>query len=235
MESCLRVEKSSNSSRRRPTFSSSSRSTRSISTRLTLFVLLLLSFPSRGFIADFFGFVLVWGIQEQIKAGLATAGVVLEDLGGDVPSVEVSGLTGLGLDSLMETVSTLAEVAELRAEVDMPAEGYVLESQIERGRGFVSFSILSLSLDASLSRFLLLPRADLFPSLFFLLDSSLPQNRRHLPHRPRNSQTRSPPHRRNLNLQSPFPHRRQRQNRQIRSPRFPRRRCRMEGSPLRRR
>ncbi|KAL7414876.1 hypothetical protein BDY24DRAFT_339112 [Mrakia frigida] len=79
---------------------------------------------------------------EKIKSGLATAGVILEDLGGEVPSVEVSGLTGLGLDTLMETVSTLAEVAELRAEVDMPAEGFVLESQIEKGRGIVATCLI---------------------------------------------------------------------------------------------
>lgn len=61
----------------------------------------------------------------------------MEDVGGDVPAVEVSGLTGLGLDYLMETVSTIAEVAELRSEVDTRAEGVVLESQVDKGRGFV--------------------------------------------------------------------------------------------------
>lgn len=52
-----------------------------------------------------------------------------------MPSVEVSGLTGKGLDELMETVATMAEVAELRAEVDAKAEGYILEAQVDKGRG----------------------------------------------------------------------------------------------------
>jgi translation initiation factor IF-2 len=72
---------------------------------------------------------------EKIKAGLAEAGVGLEDFGGEVPCVEVSGLTGKGLPDLMETVSTLAEVAELRAEHKGRAEGFVLESEVSKGRG----------------------------------------------------------------------------------------------------
>ena len=54
-----------------------------------------------------------------------------------MPAVPVSGLTGAGLDDLMETVSTLAEVAELRAEAEGRAEGVVLESQVLQGRGCV--------------------------------------------------------------------------------------------------
>lgn len=63
--------------------------------------------------------------------------MLLEDLGGEVPAVAVSGLTGKGLDDLMETVSTLAEVAELRAEATGRAEGVILESQVLQGRGCV--------------------------------------------------------------------------------------------------
>lgn len=62
-------------------------------------------------------------------------GVQLEEFGGDVPAVEVSGLTGAGLDTLTETLSTLAEMAELRAEVDIRAHGRVLESRVDKGRG----------------------------------------------------------------------------------------------------
>jgi translation initiation factor IF-2 len=61
-----------------------------------------------------------------------------------VPAVAVSGLTGKGLDDLMETVSTLAEVAELRAEAEGRSEGVVLESQVLQGRGCVQ-TILSAS------------------------------------------------------------------------------------------
>jgi translation initiation factor IF-2 len=67
-------------------------------------------------------------------------GVYLEDDGGDVPSVEVSGLKGIGLDSLVETLATVAEVRDLRASRENKAEGFVLESRVEKGRGSVDMS-----------------------------------------------------------------------------------------------
>ena len=72
---------------------------------------------------------------ERVKRELLSAGVELEEFGGEVPCVEVSGKTGDGLDLLEETLATLAELAELRAEKDGPAEGYVIESRVEKGRG----------------------------------------------------------------------------------------------------
>ncbi|CAE7144262.1 unnamed protein product [Rhizoctonia solani] len=75
---------------------------------------------------------------DKVKRALLVEGVQLEEFGGDVPSVEVSGLTGQGLDTLVETLSTLAEMAELRAEIDLRAHGRVLESRIDKGRGPVA-------------------------------------------------------------------------------------------------
>ncbi|CAO3619279.1 unnamed protein product [Cunninghamella echinulata] len=75
----------------------------------------------------------------HVKQELARYNVHLEEIGGDVPCVEVSGLTGLNLDQLEETISTLSEILELKAEQDnLGAEGVVLESQIEKGRGNVA-------------------------------------------------------------------------------------------------
>lgn len=75
----------------------------------------------------------------RVKQELARYNVHLEEIGGDVPCVEVSGLTGLNLDQLEETISTLSEILELKAEQQgMDAEGVVLESQIEKGRGNVA-------------------------------------------------------------------------------------------------
>lgn len=62
-------------------------------------------------------------------------GIELETMGGDVPSVEVSGLTGQGLDKLVETISTLAEIQDLRADRDGTVQGYVLESKVLKGLG----------------------------------------------------------------------------------------------------
>ncbi|KAI7872529.1 translation initiation factor IF-2 [Spinellus fusiger] len=74
----------------------------------------------------------------KIKQELIRYNVHLEEIGGEVPCVEVSGLTGLNLDQLEETISTLSEVLELRAEHEAPAEGVVIESQMEKGRGNVA-------------------------------------------------------------------------------------------------
>ena len=62
-------------------------------------------------------------------------GIHLEDDGGDVPSVQVSGLQKIGLDDLVEMLSTVAELRDLRARQEGKAEGYVLESNKDRGRG----------------------------------------------------------------------------------------------------
>ncbi|KAF9357457.1 hypothetical protein BGX26_003693 [Mortierella sp. AD094] len=75
---------------------------------------------------------------DKAKQALLKYGITVEDLGGETQCVEVSGLTGKNLDKLEEAILTLAEVLDLRAEVDMKGEGHVIESQIEKGRGNVA-------------------------------------------------------------------------------------------------
>lgn len=76
----------------------------------------------------------------------------LEEFGGDIPSVEVSGLTGNGLPTLVETLSAIAELQDLRAEREGPVHGYVLESKVQKGVGYVpSASFLKPRLTSSLS------------------------------------------------------------------------------------
>jgi len=75
---------------------------------------------------------------ERVKRQLLSEGIELEEYGGEVPCVPVSGKTGEGLDLLQDTLATLAELAELRAEPDGPVEGYVIESKVEKGRGNVA-------------------------------------------------------------------------------------------------
>ncbi|KAF9106502.1 hypothetical protein BGX29_009314 [Mortierella sp. GBA35] len=75
---------------------------------------------------------------EKAKQALLKYGITVEDLGGETQCIEVSGLTGKNLDKLEEAILTLAEVLDLRAEVDMKGEGHVIESQIEKGRGNVA-------------------------------------------------------------------------------------------------
>ena len=71
----------------------------------------------------------------RVKNALMVEGVYLEEDGGDVPAVQVSGLKGIGLDDLVETLATVAEVRDLRASRTSKAEGFVLESRVEKGRG----------------------------------------------------------------------------------------------------
>jgi translation initiation factor IF-2 len=64
-------------------------------------------------------------------------GIQLEEFGGDIPAVHVSGLTGQGLPELVETLSAVAEMQDLRAEDDGPVFGHVLESNLHKGLGSV--------------------------------------------------------------------------------------------------
>lgn len=72
---------------------------------------------------------------ERVKRELLSEGVQLEEFGGEVPCVEISGKTGAGLDKLEETLVALSELNELRAEKVGVAEGYVIESRVEKGFG----------------------------------------------------------------------------------------------------
>ncbi|PCH38140.1 initiation factor 2 [Wolfiporia cocos MD-104 SS10] len=74
----------------------------------------------------------------KVEHALMAADVQLETFGGDIPAVQVSGLTGQGLDQLVETLSALAEMQDLRAEREGTLHGYVLESRVQKGLGPVA-------------------------------------------------------------------------------------------------
>lgn len=75
---------------------------------------------------------------DRVLNDLSQVNVLTEDWGGDVPVVRVSAKTGVGIDDLLETILLVAEVQELKAPVDVPAKGTVIEASIERGRGAVA-------------------------------------------------------------------------------------------------
>ena len=75
---------------------------------------------------------------ERVRSMLLQQEVVLEELGGDVMSVEVSAKTGKNIDKLEEAILVQAELLELRANPDRSAVGIVIESRLERGRGAVA-------------------------------------------------------------------------------------------------
>jgi translation initiation factor IF-2 len=75
---------------------------------------------------------------ERVKQELVAEGVVPEEYGGDSPFIEVSAKTGFGIESLLENLSLQAEVMELKAPVDAPAKGLVIEAKLDKGKGPVA-------------------------------------------------------------------------------------------------
>lgn len=75
---------------------------------------------------------------ERVTKELAAKDVAPEAWGGDIQFVNVSAVTGEGLDSLLEAVLLQAEILELKAVPDASARGVVVESRLDRGRGPVS-------------------------------------------------------------------------------------------------
>ncbi len=73
--------------------------------------------------------------QERVKRQLAENDLLIEEWGGEVVAVPVSALNGDGVDELLDNLSVVAEVAELRANPSRPARGVVVEAQIDRSRG----------------------------------------------------------------------------------------------------
>ncbi|HEX9856096.1 MAG TPA: translation initiation factor IF-2 [Acidimicrobiia bacterium] len=78
----------------------------------------------------------------SVRGALTQHGIVVEDLGGDVVAVEVSALTGDGIEELLDLISLVAQVEELVANPAASAVGTVIESQLEVGRGPVATVIV---------------------------------------------------------------------------------------------
>ncbi len=79
---------------------------------------------------------------EVVKRQLAQYDVLPEDWGGDAICVPISAVSGQGVDTLLEMINLQAEMLELRASFVGPAQGYILESKLEKGRGSVATCIL---------------------------------------------------------------------------------------------
>ncbi len=75
---------------------------------------------------------------ERVKQELVAEQVVPEEYGGDVPFLTVSAKTGQGIDELLENVVLQAEMLELKAPIDAPAKGVVIEARLDKGRGPVA-------------------------------------------------------------------------------------------------
>ena len=75
---------------------------------------------------------------QKVRTDLLQHEVVVEAMSGEVQDVEVSALTGKGLDSLLEAISLQAEILELKANPNRAAAGAVIEAKLDVGRGPVA-------------------------------------------------------------------------------------------------
>jgi len=75
---------------------------------------------------------------DKIKEGLAAMNLLVEDWGGKIQSNDISAKTGDGVNDLLEKVLLEAELLELKANPNKPANGTVVEAFLDKGRGYVS-------------------------------------------------------------------------------------------------
>lgn len=75
---------------------------------------------------------------QHIMTEVSELGLMPEEWGGDVPYVNISAKKGIGIDELLETVTVVAELAELKANPKRMAYGSVIEGRLDKGRGPVA-------------------------------------------------------------------------------------------------
>ena len=78
----------------------------------------------------------------RVRTDLLSHEVVVESMGGDTLEVEVSALKKLNLDKLLEAILLQAEVLDIKANPDRPADGVVIEAKLDRGRGPVATALI---------------------------------------------------------------------------------------------
>lgn len=75
---------------------------------------------------------------DKVREELSAMNILVEDWGGKYQCQEISAKSGLGIDDLVEKVMLEAEMMELKANADKRAKGTVIESELDKGRGYVS-------------------------------------------------------------------------------------------------
>ncbi len=82
----------------------------------------------------------------RIKQQLSEQDLLVEEWGGDTVVVEVSAKTGNGIPELLDMVLLVADVEDLRADIDIPASGLIIEAHMEQGRGPVAIALIEAGL-----------------------------------------------------------------------------------------
>ena len=75
---------------------------------------------------------------DRVRNELAAKDVIPEDWGGDTQFINVSAITGEGVNELLDAVLLQAEILELKAPTNVPAQGIVIESRLDKGRGSIA-------------------------------------------------------------------------------------------------
>ncbi len=78
----------------------------------------------------------------RIKQQLSENELIVEEWGGDTVVVEISAKTGKGIPELLDMILLVADVEDLRADIDVPATGLVIEAHMEQGRGPVAIALV---------------------------------------------------------------------------------------------
>ena len=78
----------------------------------------------------------------RVRTELTNYEVVTEELGGDVPSVEISAISGQGVTDLLEVIDLIAQLEDFKGNPKPKASGVVVEAQLEKGRGAVATVIV---------------------------------------------------------------------------------------------
>jgi len=78
----------------------------------------------------------------KVRQDLATENVLVEDWGGKVPVVELSAKTGKNIPELLEMILLVAELEELTDDQTLPAQGVIIESSLDRQRGYVATALV---------------------------------------------------------------------------------------------
>ena len=89
---------------------------------------------------------------DRVRTEMTNLGLQPVEWGGDTEFVDVSAKTREGLDDLLDTITTMAELEELRANPDAPASGTVIESKLDPGRGPVVTILISAARSRSATR-----------------------------------------------------------------------------------
>lgn len=79
---------------------------------------------------------------QKVKQDLATEDVLVEDWGGKVPVIEISAKSGQNIDALLDMILLVAELEELKEDLTSPAKGIIIESNLDKRRGYVATALV---------------------------------------------------------------------------------------------